>query len=52
MREIMSKTVDRTSDPERQKSLEALRKSLREKRATGYRVGRITEDDKYGDDSA
>jgi len=30
----------------------ALKKSLRSKRATGYRVGAITEDDKYGDDAA
>jgi antitoxin (DNA-binding transcriptional repressor) of toxin-antitoxin stability system len=45
---ITPQTADRASDPERQSAFEALRKSLREKRATGYRVGTITEDDKYG----
>jgi hypothetical protein len=45
---ITPQTADRTSDPERQKSIAALRKSLREKRASGYRVGTTTEDDKYG----
>ena len=29
----------------------ALKKSLRAKRARGYRVGTITEDDKYGGDA-
>jgi hypothetical protein len=45
---ITPQTADRTSNPERQSAFAALRKSLREKRATGYRVGTITEDDKYG----
>ena len=44
---ITPQTADRTSDPERQAAFAALRRSLREKRATGYRVGTITEDDKY-----
>jgi prevent-host-death family protein len=42
---------DRASDPHWQAAYAALEKSLRAKRATGYRVGRITEDDKYGDDA-
>jgi prevent-host-death family protein len=41
---------DRASDPQWQAAFAALEKSLRSKPATGYRVGRITEDDKYGDD--
>ena len=41
---------DRVSDPQWQAAFAALEKSLRSKPATGYRVGRITEDDKYGDD--
>lgn len=49
---ITPQTVDRTSEPEWRKSDVALRKRLREKRATGYRVGTITEGDKYGDDPA
>ena len=40
---------DRTRDPEWKSAFAALKKSLRSKRATGYRVGTITEDDKYGD---
>jgi hypothetical protein len=36
-------------DPRWQFAFVALKKSLRSKRATGYRVGTITEDDKYGD---
>ena len=49
---ITPQTADRTSDPEWRTAFAALRKSLRAKRATGYRVGTITEDDKYGDDPA
>ena len=49
---ITPQTADRTSDPEWRAAFAVLRKSLRAKRATGYRVGTITEDDKYGDDPA
>jgi prevent-host-death family protein len=38
----------RERDPECRASFKALERSLRSKRATGYRVGAITEDDKYG----
>ena len=48
---ITPQTADRTSDPEWQSAFAALRKSLRSKRATGYRVGTISEDDIYGDDA-
>lgn len=41
--------ADRPQDRERQAAREALAKSLREKPATGFRTGKITEDDKYGD---
>lgn len=44
-------TSDRTRDPQWQSAFLALKKSLRSKRATGYRVGTITEDDTYGDDA-
>lgn len=49
---ITPQTADRTSDPEWRTAFAALRKSLRGKRATGMRVGTITEYDKYGDDAA
>jgi prevent-host-death family protein len=49
---ITPQAADRTSDPEWRKAYAALRNSLRAKPATGYRVGTITEDDKYGDDPA
>lgn len=49
---ITPQTTDGTSGPDRRTAFIALRKSLRTKQATGYRVGTITEDDKYGDDSA
>ena len=48
---ITPQTADRMSDPEWQSAFAALKKSLRSKRATGYRVGTITEDDLYGDDA-
>lgn len=41
--------ADCSQDRERQAAREALAKSLREKPATSFRVGKITEDDKYGD---
>ena len=39
---------DRSKDPEWRSAFAALKKSLKAKPATGYRVGAITEDDKYG----
>ncbi len=49
---ITPQSANRTDDPEWRTAFAALRKSLRSKRATGYRVGTITEDDKYGDGGA
>ncbi len=43
---------DRSNDPEWRAAFAALEQSLRSKPATGFRVGYITEDDKYGDDAA
>jgi prevent-host-death family protein len=44
---IAPQAADRTKHPEWRSAFAALRTSLRSKRATGYRVGTITEDDKY-----
>ena len=49
---ITPQAADRRSDPEWRSAFAALKKSLRSKRATGYRVGTITEHDKYGGDAA
>jgi prevent-host-death family protein len=49
---ITPQSEDRASDPEWRAGFAALKKSLRSKRATGYSVGTITEDEKYGDDAA
>ncbi len=49
---IMPQSGDRTDDPEWQTNFAALKESLRSKRGSGYRVGTIAEDDKYGDDAA
>jgi prevent-host-death family protein len=49
---ISPQPADRAADPQWRAAFAALKKSLRSKRATGYRVGRITEDDKYGGDAA
>ncbi len=49
---ISPQPSDRASDPEWQSAFAVLERSLRSKRATGYRVGAITEDDKYGGDAA
>jgi len=49
---IAPHSEDRASDPQWRASFAALKKSLRSKRATGYRVGTVTEDDEYGDDAA
>jgi prevent-host-death family protein len=46
---ITPQAVDRTNDPEWRSAFVALKKSLRSKPATGYRVGTIAEDDKYGE---
>ena len=48
---ITPQAADRASDPEWRSAFAALKKSLRSKPATGYRVGTITEDDKYGKDA-
>jgi prevent-host-death family protein len=45
---ITPQAADRASDPEWRSAFAALRKSLRSKRARGYRVGTIAEDDLYG----
>jgi prevent-host-death family protein len=49
---IAPQSEDRASDPEWRASFAALKKSLRSKRTTSYRVGTITEGDKYDDDAA
>jgi hypothetical protein len=49
MARIAPQSADRTSDPEWRSAFAALKESLRSKPATGYRVGTITEDDKYGE---
>lgn len=48
---IMPQAADRTQDPEWRSAFAALKKSLKSKPTTGFRVGTITEDDKYGDDA-
>ncbi|HWE05077.1 MAG TPA: type II toxin-antitoxin system prevent-host-death family antitoxin [Rhizomicrobium sp.] len=45
---IAPQPLDRREDPDWQAAHRALVQSLRTKPARGYRVGRITEDDKYG----
>ena len=47
---ISPQSSDRSSDPAWQSAFEALKHSLSTKRVTGFRVGTITEDDKYGND--
>lgn len=47
---IAPQTADRARDPEWRSTFAALKKSLQSKRAIGYRVGTIAEDDKYGGD--
>jgi prevent-host-death family protein len=49
---ILPHSRDREADPEWRMAFKALKKSLRSKRATGYRVGPITEEDTYGGDAA
>src|SRR5690242_496166 len=47
---ITPQAADRTRDPEWRSTFAVLKKSLQSKRTTGYRVGAISEDDKYGGD--
>jgi prevent-host-death family protein len=49
---IMPQSEDRANDPEWRASFAALKKSLRSKRRSGFLIGTITEDDKYGNDAA
>ena len=49
---VMPKTSARKSDSKPGATVAALRDSLSVKQATGYRVGRIVEADKYEDGSA
>jgi prevent-host-death family protein len=49
---ILPQRADRTTDVEWRSAFVALEKSLRSKHATGYRVGTITEADKYDDHGA
>ncbi len=48
---ISPQSSDRSSDPEWRSAYEALEQSLRSKRVTGFRVGKISDDDKYGTDA-
>jgi prevent-host-death family protein len=47
---IAPQPADRSVDPHWRAAYEDLLASLRNKTATGFRVGRVAEDDKYGDD--
>lgn len=47
---ISPQSADRSRDPEWLSAYEALKLSLSTKRATGFRVGTISEEDLYGDD--
>lgn len=47
---VAPQTADRMSDPEWRTTFATLKKSLKAKRARGYRVGTITEDEKYADE--
>lgn len=49
---ITPQSAGRGDDPEWRRRHDALSAALRNKPATGFRVGRITEDDKYGADEA
>jgi prevent-host-death family protein len=49
---ITPQSKDRANDPEWRANFAALKKSLRSKHRSGYRVLTITEDDTYGDDAA
>jgi prevent-host-death family protein len=47
--ELRPRPNDRRDDPEWQKAYQRMLELMRATPATGYRVGKITEDDKYGD---
>lgn len=47
--ELRPRTDDPHADPEWRAAYEHMLKLMRETPDTGYRVGKITEDDKYGD---
>lgn len=47
---IAPQGADRSSDPEWKSAFDLLKRSLGSKKPTGLRVGKITEDDLYGDD--
>lgn len=48
--EVRPVPEDRTKDPAWQAAYERMVALLESKPRTGYRVGKITEEDKYGDD--
>jgi len=48
---ITPQSADRANDPEWRANFAALKKSLRSKQGSGFRLGTITEDDKYGNDA-
>ena len=48
---ITPQPADRTNHAEWRAAFATLNESLRSKRASGYRLGTITEEDKYGDDA-
>lgn len=45
---IAPQAADRTHDPEWQAAYRRMMRRLKAKRATGFRVGKISEDDTYG----
>ena len=47
--ELRPRADDPRDDPEWRAAYDRMVKLMRETPATGYRVGKITEDDKYGD---
>ena len=47
---VAPQSPDRTNDPEWRSTFTRLKKSLKAKPDRGYRVGAITEDEKYGND--
>lgn len=49
---VSPQAADRREDPQWRAAYEALASRLGEKPITGFRVGAITEADKYGDDEA
>ena len=47
--ELRPRAPDRRDDPEWRAAYDEMIKLMRSTAATGYRVGKITEEDKYGD---